>query len=143
MKGSCNCRNVKFEIIGEITGLYQCHCKLCQKQSGSTSNTATIVKESDFNWVSGIDSISHWKKDSGFTSHFCKNCGSPVPNKLRETPYYWIPMGLVDDSHVDITTHICCSSKAHWDQISEQGLKYSDMPPNLDEFIKSFQKSQV
>ena len=143
MKGSCNCGNVKFEIIGEITGLYQCHCKLCQKQSGSTSNTATIVKQSDFNWISGVDSISHWKKDSGFTSHFCNNCGCPVPNRLRDTPYYWIPMGLVDDSDLAITTHICCSSKASWDQISEQGLKYNDMPSNLDEFIKSFQKSKV
>ena len=53
MKGSCNCGKVSFEISGDVAALYQCHCKLCQKQSGSTSNTATIVNESDFIWGSG------------------------------------------------------------------------------------------
>lgn len=84
MKGSCNCGKVSFEILGDhVAGIYQCHCKLCQKQSGSTSNTATIVNGSDFIWSSGVDSITHWKKESGFTSHFCKYCGCPVPNKLE------------------------------------------------------------
>ncbi|AEF54363.1 glutathione-dependent formaldehyde-activating GFA [Marinomonas posidonica IVIA-Po-181] len=143
MKGSCNCGNVSFEISGDIPDLYQCHCKLCQKQSGSTSNTATIVKESDFKWVSGTDSISHWKKDSGFTSHFCKQCGCPVPNRLREYDLYWVPMGLVENFDIKITTHLCCSSKANWENIPDGGVKHNEMPTDLDDFIKSLQKNQV
>lgn len=140
MKGSCNCGKVSFEISGDVAGLYQCHCKLCQKQSGSISNTATIVNDSDFIWGSGVDSITHWKKDSGFTSHFCKRCGCPVPNKLRESNYYWIPMGLVENFDIKITTHLCCSSKANWDDISDTGIKHDKMPSDLDAFIKSLQK---
>ncbi|MGX5175425.1 GFA family protein [Aliikangiella sp. IMCC44653] len=143
MKGSCNCGKVSFEVSGNVSGLYQCHCKLCQKQSGSTSNTATIVNQSDFKWVSGTDSISHWKKDSGFTSHFCKQCGCPVPNKLREYDFYWVPMGLVENFDIRITTHLYCSSKANWDDIPDGGIKHNEMPPDLDVFIKSLQKSQV
>jgi len=140
MKGSCNCGNVSFEISGGITGLYQCHCKLCQRQSGSTSNTATIIQEANFGWLSGIDFISHWKKASGFTSHFCNNCGCPVPNKLRDTQYYWVPMGLVEDFDIKVVSHLCCTSKASWDEITTQGVKYNELPPDLDDFIKSFQK---
>ena len=143
MKGSCNCGKVSFEISGDVAGLYQCHCKLCQKQSGSTSNTASIVNGSDFIWGSGADSITHWKKDSGFTSHFCTQCGCPVPNKLRESNYYWIPMGLVENFDIKITTHLCCSSKANWDDISGTGIKHDGMPPDLDAFIKSLQKNLV
>ncbi len=142
MKGSCNCGNVSFKISGDIVGLYQCHCKLCQKQSGSTSNTATIVKDPDFNWISGTDSISHWKKDSGFTSHFCTQCGCPVPNKLREYDFYWVPMGLVENFDIKIISHLCCSSKANWDNIPDSGIKYNEMPADFDAFIKSLQKSQ-
>ena len=150
MKGSCNCGNVKFEISGEVTGLYQCHCKLCQKQSGSTSNTATIIQESDFNWLSGLESIGHWKKDSGFTSHFCKTCGCPVPNQLRGMPYYWIPMGLVEEVVDDdddennnklksptVVAHLNCNSKASWDTIhpTKTETMYEEMPETIESFL--------
>lgn len=140
MKGSCNCGKVSFEVSADVAGLYQCHCKLCQKQSGSTSNTATIVKASDFVWLTGEDSVSHWKKESGFTAHFCKQCGCPVPNKLRESDFYWVPMGLVENVEVTIIAHLCCSSKANWDDISDTAIKYHDMPDDLACFIKSLQK---
>ena len=141
MKGSCNCGDVSFEIFGDIANLYHCHCKSCQKQSGSTSNTATIVKESNFKWASGLESISYWKKDSGFTSNFCKQCGCPVPNKLREFSLYWIPIGLVEEFDIKITTHICCSSKATWDDIPDNTINYNDMPHDFEGFINSFQGS--
>ena len=143
MKGSCNCGNVSFEVSNEIASLYQCHCTLCQKQSGSTSNTATIVKAPDFLWLSGTDSISQWKKDSGFTSHFCKQCGSPVPNRLRESNFYWIPMGLVENVDIKISAHLCCNSKANWDDIPDAVIKYPDMPEDLDHFINSLQINKV
>jgi hypothetical protein len=140
MKGSCNCEKVNFEISNDVTGLYQCHCKLCQKQSGSTSNTACIVSASNFTWSSGENYITHWKKDSGFTSHFCNQCGSPVPNRLRDSEFYWIPMGLVENIDIKITAHLCCSSKADWDLIQDNAIKYDDMPSDMDSFIKSFKK---
>lgn len=140
MKGSCNCEKVSFEISNDVTGLYQCHCKLCQKQSGSTSNTACIVSASNFTWSSGENYITHWKKDSGFTSHFCNQCGSPVPNRLRDSEFYWIPMGLVENLDIKITAHLCCSSKADWDLIQDSAIKYDDMPSDMDSFIKSFKK---
>ena len=43
MQGKCLCGQVAFEILGAVPKLYQCHCSLCRKQGGSTSNTATIV----------------------------------------------------------------------------------------------------
>lgn len=142
MQGSCNCGKVSFDIADDIAGLYQCHCKLCQKQSGSTSNTATIIKQSDFTWLSGVDSITQWQKDSGFTSHFCSQCGCPVPNKLRETEYYWVPMGLVENFDAKVIAHVCCSSKADWDTLPLGAIKYNGFPANLDCLIKSLQTSK-
>lgn len=149
MKGACLCGSVAFQITSERKiSLYQCHCSLCQNQSGSTSNTATIVKEEDFQWLQqNGDGITHWQKESGFTSHFCKTCGSPVPNQLRGMPYYWIPMGLVDigDQEEELKTapkvvaHLNCNSKASWDTIIQQSevrLVYDEMPKSIESFIK-------
>jgi hypothetical protein len=141
MKGTCNCGNVNFEVSGEITKLYQCHCKLCQRQSGSTSNTATMIHESNFKWLNGTDSITHWNKDSGFTSDFCNRCGCPVPNRLRETSYFWIPMGLIDSANAKVVAHICCESKAEWDLVQGDVLILEGMPDSVDSFISSLQTS--
>ena len=129
----------------------------------STSNTATIVPEENLTWTTQDSNIniSKWAKPSGFTSHFCTTCGCPTPNKLRNLPYYWIPMGLIDIETDDessflkqqkqpkIVTHICVNSKASWDKFqaeivessskrdNEQVEAYDEMPPSIDDFINS------
>ncbi|TOP03723.1 aldehyde-activating protein, partial [Vibrio parahaemolyticus] len=47
------CGEVSFELSGELPPIYQCHCSLCRKISGSSSNSALIVKASSFKWRSG------------------------------------------------------------------------------------------
>lgn len=135
--GSCNCGAVIFSIEATIKGLYQCHCTLCQKQSGSTSNTAVIVPEYTFQWVKGEKVITHWEKATGFKSDFCSVCGSPVPNKLRDTSFYWIPMGLINEAQgeLPIISHIYCSSKASWDTLPSDSQHYASMPDDIDNFI--------
>ena len=135
MIGTCLCGSVEFELSGELPKLYQCHCSLCRKQGGSASNTATIVSADKLSWKSGRELISSWVKDTGFRSDFCSRCGSPVPNPLRDTPYYWIPAGLLEDTErLEITAHFFVGSKASWDLTGQQGIHY-DGVPELSEFI--------
>lgn len=141
MRGQCNCGKVCFEVSTNVSKLYQCHCKLCQRQSGSTSNTATMIEDTHFKWLSGNDSITHWKKNTGFTSNFCSNCGCPVPNRLRDTSYIWVPMGAVDSSEAKVVTQICCSSKANWDVAQTDIVKLDGMPDDVESFIKSLNSS--
>lgn len=135
MRGKCLCGSVEFEVVGNSPRIYQCHCSLCRKQSGASSNTATIVSAENFNWLSGQEHISSWLKDTGFRSDFCSKCGSPVPNSLRSTPYYWIPIGLVDDEQeLETAAHVFVDSKASWEVISQRGVRYQTIP-ELSEFI--------
>ena len=129
MRGKCLCGNIEFELVGATPKFYQCHCSLCRKQGGSSSNTATIVESSDFRWVSGQDGISSFIKPTGFRSDFCSKCGSPVPNPLRNTPYYWVPAGLLEGSDkLEIVAHLYVGSKASWDSINSSGTQYETMP---------------
>ena len=119
MRGKCLCGLVEFEVEGTLPRLYQCHCALCRKQGGSSSNTATIVNAENFRWLSGQEPISSWVKDTGYRSDFCSKCGSPVPNPLRSSPYYWVPVGLLDDDQqLEIAAHLFVGSKAPWDVIA-------------------------
>ncbi len=137
MRGKCLCGKIEFEIVGKVPNLYQCHCSLCRKQGGSSSNTATIVEKKNFNWLDGEEHISSWVKASGFCSDFCSKCGSPVPNPVRATPYFWVPAGLLDgEVNTSIAAHLCVGSKASWDIISSKGAQYEAMPEELLQFIE-------
>lgn len=135
MYGSCLCEQVKFEIDGDHFRLYQCHCSLCRRQSGSLSNAATIVPNERFRWRRGSEFISSWQKASGFRSDFCSSCGAPVPNPLGDLPYFWIPAGLLaGDSRLEIVAHLCVASRASWDFAPLQGKCYDELP-NLAELV--------
>lgn len=140
MIGKCLCGEVQFEIEGETPHLCQCHCSLCRKQSGSSANAATFIHESKFSWKSGLDKISYFKKDTGFTSNFRSTCGSPVPNRLRDTDKYWDPAGLFEDEDSqEIVAHIYTQSKASWEEISTSGIHF-DEAPDLESLNKTLQR---
>lgn len=135
MHGKCLCGSVEFKIFGNLPRLYQCHCSLCRKQGGSLSNTATIVGAENFCWLSSQEHIATWVKDTGFRSDFCSKCGSPVPNPLRNTAYYWVPIGLLYGKHTaEIAAHVFVGSKAAYEVISPQGVHFEKIPA-LSEFI--------
>lgn len=135
MRGSCLCGAVTFEVDGPLPLLYQCHCSLCRKQGGSVSNTGLIVAADKFHWMAGEERISRWARASGFRSHFCSHCGSPVPNPLRDTGYIWVPSGLLDGNEpLEIAAQLYVDSKASWDQPPSGGLHF-ETAPSLTELI--------
>ena len=143
MRGRCLCGQVEFEIDGSRFKLYQCHCSLCRKQGGSMSNAATIVANNNFRWIRGAELISSWKSEAGFRSDFCSTCGSPVPNPLRNMPYFWIPAGLLENcGKLEVVAHLCAASKASWDSAPLQGACYDELP-NLSEFISLLHADNV
>ncbi len=136
MRGKCLCGLIEFEIVGVVPKLYQCHCSLCRKQGGASSNTAAIVAEEQIQWLSGQEHITSWIKDTGFRSDFCSNCGSPVPNPLSGRPYFWVPAGLLEgDIQLKISAHLFVGSKASWDVITSAEKQYETMP-ELSELLR-------
>lgn len=101
------------------------------------SNTAAIVRPEDFRWLSGQERISSFKRPTGFRSDFCSRCGSPVPNPLGQTEYFWVPSGLLDGNEsFEIVVHIYVGSKAHWDHIGQPGTQHETMP-DLQSLVQS------
>lgn len=124
MQGSCLCGEVRFEIIGDMPNLYQCHCSLCRKVSGSASSSAFIVEETNFKWIQGAERVGKYSKPSGYSSHFCTRCGSPTPNHFMAR-YYWVPVGTLDGNpDIRIVAHLFMDSKCHWDVPSSDAAQY-------------------
>ena len=115
--GQCLCGAVRFSLEVEPRYFYRCHCTLCRKQTGVGHNLATLVKADEFRWLAGQALISSWQKPSGYRNDFCSSCGSTVPNPLRQTPYFWIPLGLLDVELSSVCIGDFCTDDAMpWDQ---------------------------
>jgi len=135
MIGKCLCEKIQFDISGDLPKLYQCHCSQCRKQSGASSNTATVVNADNFRWLCGEDNISKFRHVSGFRSHFCRTCGCPVPNPLLNTPLVWVPAGLLAHTgHSTIAAHIFVSSRGDWEAKPLTGEVFENMP-DLNQFL--------
>jgi hypothetical protein len=144
MKGQCLCGSISFHLSIKQLDVYQCFCSLCQKQSGTQSNFAAIIPEGNFTFLSGEASIGHWTKESGFTSQFCMHCGSPVPNRLRGKPYYWVPVGLIDTGvNANVVSHIYKGSQRAITNLD--GVEVLDEFPDggIDEHIAKLSRSYV
>jgi len=129
MRGKCLCGEVEFVVSGTLPNIYQCHCSLCRKATGSASNTALIVQSESFQWVCGQERIASFVKDAGYRSDFCSKCGSPLPNPLKGGAEYWIPVGLFEDNaNLEIAAHLHVGSKASWDVIASSGIQYQEAP---------------
>ena len=129
MRGQCLCGAVQFEVSATSLGLYRCHCSLCRRQSGTASNLATIVSNSQFRWIAGEDKITSWQKASGFRSDFCSVCGSTVPNPLRTINRTWIPAGLLDErADLEVVADIHLGSRAAWDATAPTGFQHDELP---------------
>lgn len=129
MQGKCFCGEIVFEISGEFPAIYQCHCSLCRRVSGSSANAATIVDSDKLIWLQGSDRISKYVSATGFQSHFCSCCGSPLPNPTRNGTAWWVPVGLLEQNeHIELAAHVFTQSKAHWETLPSAGQHFDQMP---------------
>jgi hypothetical protein len=116
-----------------MPAIYQCHCSLCRRITGSSANAATIVDRDQLHWLRGEESIRQYVTETGYESHFCGTCGSPLPNPTREDSAWWVPVGLLDDDgQIELAMHLYTGSKAHWDTLPQAGEHFDEMPARDD-----------
>jgi hypothetical protein len=115
--------------------MYQCHCSLCRKQTGATSNTAMAVDSNQVRWLSGQHLISTYNRASGFRSNFCARCGSPIPNQIGSSSFTWVPAGLFDTTEgLRVAAHLFVDSRAAWESLPTNGKCFNEIS-SLSEII--------
>jgi hypothetical protein len=141
MKGKCLCGQIEFQVIGKFSNLYQCHCSICQKATGTACSSGLITDIGNVRWISGLDKVSSFTKENGFRSDFCRICGSPVPNKMNIGEYMWIPAGLLQGPvNAEIVAHIHTESKPSWEKNAKHCKIFSGGPDNIEEFMRLLHK---
>src|SRR5262245_8799789 len=75
-KGSCLCRAVSFEVIGDLPGPDACHCSQCRKQSGHFFASTDVPRSSVT--IHGSENITWFHSSEKVRRGFCATCGSSL-----------------------------------------------------------------
>ena len=87
--GGCTCGSVRYETQLEPEFSVICHCRQCQRTTG-TGHAASFAVIANVTTVTGDIQYYDQTSDDGNTtsSGFCKNCGNPVIKKSSGYPQY-------------------------------------------------------
>ena len=123
MRGKCLCGGVEFTLEQTLGPFELCHCRRCQKASGSAYAAFLTAKVDGYHVVSGKELIRSFqaplaKVPPPYTVWFCSRCGSPVPNPEPDGELFEVPAGVLDHApHVNPDKHIFVDLKADWEPI--------------------------
>lgn len=129
-KGSCLCGEVAFVIEGEFENFFLCHCKRCQKDTGSAHAANLFSSTAKLTWMQGEEYVKNFDyKNEGHIKSFCIHCGSALPYRNKEEQRLKVPAGCLDsDVFIRPKGHIYYKDKANWDQNLEQITKFEELP---------------
>lgn len=130
LNGGCLCGLVRYEITGEPIFAGLCHCRDCQRSSGSAFAPYLGIRAADFR-LSGEVRRYAKPNDSGGQSqrHFCPNCGSTVFG--RGNGWVTVYAGTLDEPDRFMPReHIFVRSRCSWAHLPPESLpQYQTLPP--------------
>ena len=117
-EGGCLCGAVRYEVNGEPTWCGACHCKLCQRWTGTAFLIGAYFLDTQVTVKSGVlrqyeftsDESGHWLR-----LEFCDQCGTTVTGTAESAPgQRWIAGGTFDDPNwLNVKMHIWTQSAHH------------------------------
>ncbi|MBL8352798.1 MAG: GFA family protein [Burkholderiaceae bacterium] len=114
LEGGCLCGAVRFRARAPALRTLVCHCRFCQKMTGSTSYAESMFPMDSVELSGPLSVHEHVSQTSGKAVHvhFCPRCGTTVSLTFQRWPEYRaISRGTFDDpDRVCIGSHIWTES---------------------------------
>jgi hypothetical protein len=129
--GGCLCGRVSYTITGEALQTGLCHCRDCQRYTGSAFEPYVVFPKASvevrgelrtFDMAGGSGQIIHRR--------FCPHCGSGVMNEAEARPGNIIVLaGSLDDSTVfSPAMEVNCISAQPWVDARNDRRRFPGMP---------------
>ena len=130
--GGCLCGNIRYEFKRkDVISAGHCHCKDCQKITGSGKATIGFIRTNDLKINEDYKVYSVIGNDgTNVNRGFCPNCGSPIISFVTEQPHLkFIKAGSLDDSSwLKIESSFWSVSACNWDPISKSLPSFQKNP---------------
>lgn len=132
INGGCQCGAVHYDCTAKPVIAVQCHCRQCQKASG-TGSVPLLAVPKDALTITGAVTYYDSKADSGndVQRGFCPTCGGRLFGLTSGAPDLMaIAVGSLDDASWFKPAITVFTATAHpWSPIDDQIPAFPGMPP--------------
>jgi len=130
--GGCACGAIRYECCAEPVRMGQCHCRDCQRFTGTAYVAAVVVPKESLKLLQGSPRFYRTESSRGGYIHrgFCVECGSPVISRFDAGPQLLgIHASSLDDpSWYRPAYHIWTSDAQPWDYLNPDLPKFEKYP---------------
>jgi len=132
LSGGCACGAIRYACPTPALFSLNCHCRDCQRESGSAFVPVVAVSRTAFEIAKGTPKYFGITADSGHTTTraFCGDCGSPLfglPGRVPEI--VTIRAGSLDEpGSFEPSQDIFTASAQPWDYMNPALPKVSRLP---------------
>lgn len=119
MTGGCACGRVRYSVAIDSDEAYLCHCRMCQRATGSISIAFKGVSQADVEWAREPD----WYDSSPIAVRpYCRECGTSLGFKFKEGENMDLTVASFDDPSRFRPKHHFGAESMHRAWLNTEGL---------------------
>jgi hypothetical protein len=130
--GGCVCGAIRYECTAEPIMMFNCHCRDCQRTTGSAFTPVVYVPANAFKITKG--SPRYYSTTSEMAGHnkrgFCPECGPRLFGGASETGQGIAASSLDDPSLFSPQVDMWASDAQPWHSMDPKVPKFQKYPPN-------------
>ncbi len=138
MTGGCACSRVRYTAQVDSDEAYLCHCRMCQRATGSISIAFANLKAANVSWETDPD----WYDSSPIARRpFCNRCGTSLGFRFKEgSENMDLTVASFDDPSRFVPKHHFGAESIHRAWLNTEGLpehRTEEHQPLVDRWIKA------
>jgi hypothetical protein len=122
MEGGCACGEVRYRLMSEPMFVHCCHCRNCQRQTGSAFVINVLIEADRVELLTGEPLAVEAPRDDGSSQRVfrCPTCEVAIYSEYGRPEVLFVRAGTLDDpSSVEPDIHIYTRSKVGWVKVPE------------------------
>ncbi len=140
MTGGCACGRIRYGADVDDTDAYLCHCRMCQRATGSVSIALKTLPKSAVRWSREPD----WYASSPIARRpYCSRCGTSLGFAYPESDKMDLTVASFDDPSCFVPRHHFGAESMHRAWINTEGLpqtRCEDYQPLVDRWMTNIGK---
>ena len=117
LEGGCACGAVRYRLASEPLFVHCCHCRNCQRQTGSAFAINLLIESDRVDLLAGDPFAVDVPRDDGSSQRIfrCPTCQTAVFSQYTSPRLRFVRAGTLDDPKgVEPDVHIYTRSKVDW-----------------------------
>lgn len=94
MQGQCLCGSIRIVAESASHSVGACHCKMCRRWGGGPFMEVNCGRAVTFD---GEENLSVFASSDWAERGFCRNCGTHLFYRIKESGEHMVPVGLFED----------------------------------------------